>query len=178
MIEKTKKLSVFFEEGNHRFIQSGKRFVTFIFSGIIYSAAIKNIAAPIACRIVRNPFLISKTHDFDCELALFQIVRKLFQPGQFTQYFTEIRIFRIFLFQQFAQVPDSIRNTLDKMGLLFEVATKAIGSKHLQSTEKYKMAKLAIKIRFVNWLVFAECFNIFLQQFLTETIRIFCFCLP
>ena len=48
------------------------------------------------------------------------------RQGQFTQYCTERRIFRIFLFQQFAQVPDSIRNTLDKMGLVFEVATKDV----------------------------------------------------
>ena len=64
------------------------------------------------------------------------------------------------------------------MRFLFEVPTETISTQHLQRTEKNKVTKLAIKIGFVNRLVFAKSFYIFLQQFSTETIRIFRFRLP
>ena len=64
------------------------------------------------------------------------------------------------------------------MRFLFKVTTETVGSQHLQRTEKDKVAKLAIKIGFVNRLVFAKSFHIFLQQFFTEAIRIFRFRLP
>ena len=49
---------------------------------------------------------------------------------------------------------------------------------HLQSTEKDKVTELTIKIGLVNRLVFAKSLYIFLQQFFTKTIGIFCFGLP
>ena len=64
------------------------------------------------------------------------------------------------------------------MRFLFEIATETISSQHLQRTEKDKVTKLAIKIGFVNRLVFAKSFHILLQQFFTKTIGIFRFRLP
>ena len=67
MVEEMKYLPVFFEKSDYRFVQSGKRLISFLFSGVIPGTAVKDITAPIACRIVGNAFLISKTHHSDSQ---------------------------------------------------------------------------------------------------------------
>ena len=61
-IEKFNDFSIFFQKPDHRFIQTIEIIIPFKFPGIINSPAIKHISASITRRIVRNPFLISKTY--------------------------------------------------------------------------------------------------------------------
>ena len=83
MIEETEYFTIFFEESNYRFIQSGKGFVTLILTGIVDGPAVEHIPSSIAGGVIRNPFLISKAHHLDSKLPLFQAIRKLFQSGKF-----------------------------------------------------------------------------------------------
>ena len=50
---------------DYSFIQSGERFVTLILTGIIHGATVEYITSSIAGRVIRNSFLIGKTHYFD-----------------------------------------------------------------------------------------------------------------
>ena len=65
MIEETEYFSIFFQESDYRLIQSGERFVTLILTGIIHGATVEYITSSIAGRVIRNSFLIGKTHYFD-----------------------------------------------------------------------------------------------------------------
>ena len=83
MVEEMKYLPVFFEKSDYRFVQSGKRLLSFIFSGVIHGTAVKDITAAITGRIIGNPFLISKTHHFDGKLPFLEIVGELLEFGKF-----------------------------------------------------------------------------------------------
>ena len=71
MIEETEYFSIFFQESDYRFIQSGERFVTFIFSGNVYGTADENIPATVACGVVELSFFVGKTHNLHSELPFF-----------------------------------------------------------------------------------------------------------
>lgn len=47
-------------KADNRFIQSGKGFVAFVFTGIIYGTAIEYITASVTCRVVGYAFLYAK----------------------------------------------------------------------------------------------------------------------
>lgn len=60
MFQKRKDFSVFFQKADNRFVQSGKGFVAFVFTGIIYGTAIEYITASVTCRVVGYAFLYAK----------------------------------------------------------------------------------------------------------------------
>ena len=99
MFEESGYLSIFFEEADNRLIQSGERFVTVIFSGIVHCAAIEDEATAVSAGIFGNTFLIGKTGDLHNKLRFLWTVRKLFQFGKFFQYVAEIWIFGVRLLQ-------------------------------------------------------------------------------
>ena len=99
MFEESGYLSIFFEEADNRFIQSGERFVTVIFAGIVYSAAIEDETTTVSTGIFGNTFLVGKAGNLHNKLRFLRTVRKLFQFGKFLQYVAEIRIFGIRLLQ-------------------------------------------------------------------------------
>ena len=82
MIQETSDLSVFFEETDHRFVQSGKMIVTFVFTRVIDGAAVKDKSTAIATRIVGNSFFIGKTDDLEFECMLLDVVIELRQVCQ------------------------------------------------------------------------------------------------
>lgn len=47
-------------KADNRFVQSGKGFVAFVFTGIIYGTAIEYITASVTCRVVGYAFLYAK----------------------------------------------------------------------------------------------------------------------
>lgn len=61
MFQKRKDFSVFFQKADNRFIQSGKGFVAFVFTGIIYGTAIEYITASVTCRVVGYAFLYANS---------------------------------------------------------------------------------------------------------------------
>jgi len=56
-IQKCKNLTVFLQKINHRLIQTCEKFVLLILTGIVRSAAVKDIASAITGRVFRQPAL-------------------------------------------------------------------------------------------------------------------------
>ena len=93
MLQKDRNFSVIFQETDHRFVQSGQRFIAFVLSGIVDGPAIEHKTAPIAGRIFRYTFFIRETGHCNNKRRFF--LRILVQFGQPAQHLTQIRIFRI-----------------------------------------------------------------------------------
>ena len=56
-LQERQNLAVFFQKINHRLIQTCERFVLLILTGIVRSAAVKDIASAITGRVFRQPAL-------------------------------------------------------------------------------------------------------------------------
>ena len=57
MFSEREDFTVFFQETDHRLIQSAKRFVLVIFARIVYTSTIEYIATSIASWVIRNTLL-------------------------------------------------------------------------------------------------------------------------
>ena len=148
-------LTVVFQELDDRLVKTGERFVTLVLARIVHRTTIEHITTAIACRVVRNTFLVSKAHYLYGQLALFQVILELLHFGQFTKHRAKVWIFGVLFAQQLAEVFDGIRHTLDEVRFLFEIATETIGSQHLQGAEKHEVAQLTEEIGSIYRLVFA-----------------------
>ena len=82
MLQEAGNLSVFFEEADHRFVQSGKMVVTFVLAGVVDGAAVEDKPAAIAARIVGNTFFIGKADNLDFERMFLDVVIELGQVRQ------------------------------------------------------------------------------------------------
>ena len=172
MFQEREDFTVVFQKLDDRCIQTRERFVAFVLARIVHGTAIEHITAPVAGRVVGDAFLVGEAHDLDGELAFLQVVLELLQLCQLAEYGAEVRIFRIILAQQLSEVLDGIRNALDKVRFLFEIATETVGSQHLQGAEQDEMAQLAEEIVAVYRLVLAECLDVFVQQLFAQAFRI------
>ena len=153
IFEEWEDFTIVFQELDDRLIQSGKWFVAFVLSRVVYRTAIEYKATTIAGRVVRNAFLVGKAHDLDGKLALLQIVLELLHLCEFAENGAEVRIFRVIFSQQLAEIFDGKWNALDKVWFLFEVTTETICTQYLQSTELYEVTQLAEEMDAVDGLV-------------------------
>ena len=84
-----------------------------------------------------------------------------------------IRKHRGIQLQQVTQVVNGRRNRLQKMGLALEVATEAIGSKHLKRSEEYKQREPFYKMALIGYFgILLKTLIIFKYQLTTELERI------
>ena len=118
---------VVFEETDDRLVQPGERFVAVVFPRIVNGAAVEHESSTVACRVFGDAFFIGKTADPHDEAAFLQ-VGELLQLRQLLQELVEVRILRIGLLQELAQVLDGIGHALHEVGFLLEITAKAVAT--------------------------------------------------
>ena len=99
--------------------------------------------------------------------------------GETAQHVDQIRIGKAVELEQFAQVLDGRGDGIDEVALLFEIATEAIGTQHLQRAEEHKLTQTVDKMAHRgNLAVLFERFVVLVNQFTTQFVGIFGGCLP
>ena len=178
VLQESYDFTIVFEEADDRFVQSRERFVAFVFTGVVHGTAVEDEASAVARRIFGNAFLVGEAGDFNHEAALLRVVGELFQFGQFGQHPAEVRVLRIGFMEQLAQVFDGEGDALDEVGFLLEVAAETVGAEYLHGAKQHKVAEPGHETGFVHRLVFAQGVDVFVEQFLAETVGIVGLCLP
>ena len=84
MVQETGNFPVFFKETDHRFVQSCKMVVTFVFTRVIDGTAVKDKSSAIATRIVGDSFFIGETDKLAFKRMSLEVVIELRQVGQFS----------------------------------------------------------------------------------------------